>query len=240
MEIKFFFVPLHQVKHKNQITMATNFYTQNGWQGDKYDGNSTTKEIAAAIRQDIKGDKDLNVCKWSVSFHLASMCAEIFVYLLEAPKEVRQNPEQDKYFSNIGSGDDSRLNDYGKKIMKKVRGIVDSYNYSDCDGMIDYFNVRFYDTIGVGKWDREFIVKSVKVSEMAGKAAKNGNLPPVSGAGLTLNPYGERAIVVRGETKPIKDTLKSLGGAFNPRLNGGAGWIFSKRNEEKVRAALGL
>lgn len=38
--------------------------------------------------------------------------------------------------------------------------------------------------------------------------------------------YSEKAIAVYGDTKSIKDKLKSLGGRFNPRLREGTGWIF--------------
>jgi hypothetical protein len=47
--------------------------------------------------------------------------------------------------------------------------------------------------------------------------------------------YSEKAIAVIGETKPIKDQLKELGGKFNFRLSCGAGWIFPKTKLEKVQ-----
>jgi hypothetical protein len=50
--------------------------------------------------------------------------------------------------------------------------------------------------------------------------------------------YSEKAIAVIGNTKPIKELLKSLGGSFNPRLSCGAGWIFSKKKLEEVQTAL--
>jgi len=50
--------------------------------------------------------------------------------------------------------------------------------------------------------------------------------------------YSEKAFAVIGDTKPIKDKLKSLGGSFNPRLSCGAGWIFSKKRLEDVTKAL--
>jgi hypothetical protein len=50
--------------------------------------------------------------------------------------------------------------------------------------------------------------------------------------------YSEKAFAVIGDTKPIKDTLKALGGSFNPRLSCGAGWIFSKKKLAEVTAAL--
>lgn len=52
--------------------------------------------------------------------------------------------------------------------------------------------------------------------------------------------YSEKAIAVTGDTKNVKDKLKELGGRFNSHLSCGAGWIFSKKKEADVRAALGL
>lgn len=50
--------------------------------------------------------------------------------------------------------------------------------------------------------------------------------------------YSEKAIAVIGDTRPIKDKLKELGGRFNPRLTCGAGWIFSKTRLNALQAAL--
>lgn len=52
--------------------------------------------------------------------------------------------------------------------------------------------------------------------------------------------YSEKAIAVIGDTKPIKDKLKELGGRFNFRLTCGAGWIFPKTKAYTVRKALNL
>ena len=57
-------------------------------------------------------------------------------------------------------------------------------------------------------------------------------------SGVQIIDYSERAIAVIGDTKAIKETLKSLGGRFNGRLSCGAGWIFSKKKEQEVRAKL--
>lgn len=60
--------------------------------------------------------------------------------------------------------------------------------------------------------------------------------------GLEIVAYSEKAIAVFGNTKAIKDELKKLGGKFNPALkhNGEkrAGWVFSKKQADKVRALL--
>ena len=47
--------------------------------------------------------------------------------------------------------------------------------------------------------------------------------------------YSDKSFVIRGETTPYKDVLIELGGSFNPRLKGGAGWIFSNYCESKVK-----
>lgn len=50
--------------------------------------------------------------------------------------------------------------------------------------------------------------------------------------------YSPKAIAVIGNTRAISDKLYELGGRFNKHLSCGGGWIFSKKKEEKVRAAL--
>lgn len=50
--------------------------------------------------------------------------------------------------------------------------------------------------------------------------------------------YSAASFAVVGETKPIKDILKQLGGSFNFRLSCGPGWIFSKKKLDAVKAAL--
>lgn len=58
--------------------------------------------------------------------------------------------------------------------------------------------------------------------------------------GLEIVDYSEKAIAVTGETRPLAETLKALGGRFNARLSCGPGWIFSKTKEAAVREALAL
>lgn len=74
------------------------------------------------------------------------------------------------------------------------------------------------------------------------KPVKN-NKPAVkilSAQGLELIDYSEKAFAIIGETKPIKETLKTLGGSFNGRLSCGPGWIFSKSKIDTVRQTLQL
>ncbi|MBF0648977.1 fusion protein [Dysgonomonas sp. GY75] len=56
--------------------------------------------------------------------------------------------------------------------------------------------------------------------------------------------YSEKAIVLFGDTKEIKDLLKAMGGKFNPRLSHKgekqAGWIFQKSKREELQNIINL
>lgn len=53
---------------------------------------------------------------------------------------------------------------------------------------------------------------------------------------IQLIDYSEKSIAVIGDTKPIKEKLKELGGKFNFRLSCGAGWIFPKSKISEIEA----
>ena len=64
----------------------------------------------------------------------------------------------------------------------------------------------------------------------------------LSALSLEIVEYSEKAIAVFGDTRPIKDILKDLNGLFRANLTykgeRRAGWIYSKKQETKVREAL--
>ena len=64
----------------------------------------------------------------------------------------------------------------------------------------------------------------------------------LSALSLEIVEYSEKAIAVFGDTKPIKNVLKDLNGLFRANLTykgeRRAGWIYSKKQEQKVREAL--
>lgn len=69
---------------------------------------------------------------------------------------------------------------------------------------------------------------------------KKEPIEPISATGIELVDYSEKAFAIIGDTKPIKELLKSLGGTFNGHLNCGAGWIFSKNKLESVKQTLSI
>lgn len=147
------------------------FYTQNGWKGENYDNNQSLKEIAAIIRAYIK--ELYPIYKFSVRTKYASMCQELYVKLKEAPKPIYKDFSDltDKdiddvthklivnryldtangwYKSDVEKQYDERddfykvYTDEVAKMLKDIDRQVESYNYDDCDSMIDYFHVKFY------------------------------------------------------------------------------------------------
>ncbi len=42
----------------------------------------------------------------------------------------------------------SRENEDATELLKTIEKVCNQYNYEDCDGMIDYFNVTFYLRVG--------------------------------------------------------------------------------------------
>jgi len=61
---------------------------------------------------------------------------------------------------------------------------------------------------------------------------------------LNIISYSEKAVVLAGDTKPIKDLLFSAGGKFNARLTHPQtrkplmGWIFSKKRQGALETIL--
>lgn len=72
------------------------------------------------------------------------------------------------------------------------------------------------------------------------EAPTRATVPAASSAGLRIVNYSEKSVAVVGDTRKIKEQLKSIGGRFNPRLTCGVGWIFSKHKEDEIRALLNL
>jgi hypothetical protein len=64
--------------------------------------------------------------------------------------------------------------------------------------------------------------------------------------GVHLHIYSEKSFIAYGETKPIKDQIRALGGRFNPNIcpfEEGVKvkcWVFSMKQKDAVEKALGI
>lgn len=67
--------------------------------------------------------------------------------------------------------------EYGFSVLEDVYKFMQSYNYDDSDSMIDYFDVNFYGSFNIGKWNKGFKVvpKTARI--------KKQNSTPTKGTG---------------------------------------------------------
>ena len=61
---------------------------------------------------------------------------------------------------------DTWLNPVVYGVLDNVKALINSYRYSDCDAMIDYFDVNFYSSVKIGRWNKPvvFVPKTERIS----------------------------------------------------------------------------
>ena len=125
---------------------------------------------------------------------------------------------------NFVTQDESKINLISCHYDDTTNGEI-YFKYS-VDGLDGIFDTRQYILP---------INKNKSISE-----SKTTNFEPVEVEAGKINvvDYSEKAIAIIGDTKPVKDILKSLGGKFNFRLSCGPGWIFPKSKQEQIIEAL--
>ena len=179
--------------NETAASTRSEFYTQHGWKGENYNAKLSLKEIACIIREFIK--IHYNDFKFSVTTDYGSMCQSLNIALMEGPcpafKKYAELTEEeradvrrthsiqnniDRYYSaeidkEIEAIFDKQYADrYRTDRIREAVGAVEDYaksfNWSDCDGMIDYFSVNFwFHGVKIGKWDNPYkIVARTKKS----------------------------------------------------------------------------
>lgn len=150
------------------------FYTANGWKGERYEAGRSLKEIAQLVRAYIK--EFFPDYRFSVRTHYASMCQELLIDMKEAPAAIfktfeemteddihdciRNATRNNEWKLNSWTKDEAKaeleriwstrgtsykcLTDRTRATVKAVDEYVNSFNYDDSDGMVDYFDVNFY------------------------------------------------------------------------------------------------
>jgi hypothetical protein len=130
------------------------FYTANGWKGNKYDSKLSVKEIAKIVREELK--KKFPKCKFSVtSPHHSSLDINLMSAPFEALKVEGGQRSVNQYYIDR----DEDITEEAREVMKYVKDFVQDYNFDDSDSMTDYFHTNFYLHLGIGKWDKHFEVK---------------------------------------------------------------------------------
>ena len=187
------------------------FYTVNGWQGERYNRNLSTKDIAKLIREYVKNAYP--TYRFSITTKYFSGGSEISIALTETPIELTtvdiireylhsvhwtfyyypqkaelnyfDMNEQDieeyctyiceqtkKYHQN--AIDCKWLHPAVLNVVEDVYRFAQSYNYDDSDSMVDHFDVNFYFSFTIGKWDKpaKFVERTARISPKKEKEAK--------------------------------------------------------------------
>lgn len=224
---------------------AMSFYTANGWAGSNYDSKLSTKEIAAKVRSFAK--KNFPGFKFSVRSEWSMYTDSMYVELKSGPcvpfVEGSRSAERGymSTMSNVKAWKDE-LTPEVFAALNAVSNYASSFRYDDSDGMQDYFDTNFSLNIKVSDEYKVIEPKAKKSSVKPEKVEEAKEVEAVTVEGLEIVDYSEKAIAVFGDTKAIKEQLKELGGRFNHSLNYNgekrAGWIFSKKQADKVRELL--
>lgn len=150
------------------------FYTQFGWEGSRYDCDLSLKEIAKIVRAYVKEKYptykfSVRTHYASMCQELAVVLKESPIEIYKAAEEASEEEElafvkkaerNNLWHLNSWSREDFEkeykkiteehgdfykiMNEVTKAVVDDVDAFVNSYNYDDCDGMIDYFDVNFY------------------------------------------------------------------------------------------------
>ena len=162
------------------------------------------------------------------STHTRNLFSEMRKYAanFEGTAYLAENDKEYEHRENYSMGDGMYLgrNKYSGWTISKER-IYD----------LEKFIERYAHTAG----DEANICLKAPQRETEAQPTTSADLSTLN---LEIVEYSEKAIAVFGDTKPIKDVLKGLNDLFRANLtyNGErrAGWIYSRKQEQKVREAL--
>ena len=130
-------------------------YTDNYWEGGRYQESKrlSTVEIAKLVRKDVNELLKQKYPGVKVSIRHkyfaggASITAEV--------KSIPFNPYTEEYLKGNTIPLHGKIyNEKGRDLMHDIKKAIDNYNYSDCDGMIDYSHVNYYSRVCID-WELE-------------------------------------------------------------------------------------
>ena len=123
--------------------------------------NMSNEQISATIRDSVGGYSRFD--DWLNDNNKKSANG---TYTVNEQKEYLKN-ELQTYKNRKGdrvTGSEWYLSDYGQKVVSGLNKEMNSYNFDDSDGMVDYFHTNFYGYVQIGKWDKPYEVTSKQTS----------------------------------------------------------------------------
>lgn len=211
------------------------FYTEYGWEGSNHDWNRGLKEIAQIVRAYVKEKYPTYKFSVRTSYasmcqelHVALREAPADIYKT-SPAELTEDERNGlwrKLYNNglftmdrwtdadldkaiIAAWAESDFykvyNETTAAMLANVDAFVKSYNYEDCDGMIDYFRVDFY-YFGCKTDGLKIVPKTARIKNKATKPAKakdsaptQESTPETANTALTENKTGFTYKITKGE-----------------------------------------
>jgi len=149
------------------------FYTENGWEGSRYNPNLRLRDIAPIIRGYVKDVYPT----WRFSVvqeHYSGGCG-LYVTLTEAPENIfleeriKANPRREyskedvsilcRQLNSTSSIQNWEwyydwMSDKAKEVLKDIEVLVNSFRYDDSDARVDYFSTNFYPHLYIGKYKK--------------------------------------------------------------------------------------
>jgi len=129
-------------------------YSGRGCEGLNYHSKLDLKTIAKLLRNQFK--KDFPNSKFSVRIESYSGGQHLYVNLMESDIQVLNEYIGHDDINQFYINDSKKLTEEGKKLFNRVNDLVNSFNYDDSDSQTDYFNVNFYSSLSIGKWDKPY------------------------------------------------------------------------------------
>lgn len=240
------------------------FYTQNGWKGSNYESGRSLKEIAQHVRKFIKDQFPTfkfsvrthyaSMCAELLVDMKEAPCKIFKDYseLTEEEKEdllrrMRYNNEftLDSWYEHELKAEFERIwaehgdwyrcpSDQIKATAEAVDGYVSSFRFSDCDGMIDYFNVNFW-YFGCLQDNGRGVAYVPRTARIAAKEAPKAEPKPGTGfLRVEINPEFD-GIEVYFPSKPSEETRTALKAA-GYRWHGKKKCWYSKNTEQHLQA----
>ena len=118
----------------------------------------TTKEIAKEIKEYFKPMAKTNNLLLSIRTEYKHISVNVMRFNEPILKEY-----ENEHFKTINQwciNDSEELTVAGKTIFNMIMQIINKYHYDRSDSMTDYFDTNFYIHLEVGRFDKDFELKT--------------------------------------------------------------------------------
>jgi hypothetical protein len=155
-------------------------YNEYRWEGSRYDRNLTLSDICKKIKE--YGAMRFPTCKFSVH---KDGYSSIYIALMSGDFEAHRETAgySGRSFNHHHPEINNEFTDRCIEVLRLMSEYAQSYNYDNSDIMTDYFDVNFYLTVTVGKFNKEYVNTSKLIGgEKLKKTATEKELQKLFGA----------------------------------------------------------